>query len=205
MRTIEELKAQYANLVDEEAAVLRVLIERGPGLAMAISAAELADAATEADTRLLRDTINRLIIFRRIPICCRPGRGGGYFIPASELEIERMYLEFYRRGMTGLVKGTRARKATYIDAIAQMAFGFDEDERVLEMRRQAGDIETGPPAWAQVATRMLDRITQDPERYRTELDFIRERYGDIFLPRERVRKIREAASELVKLTEGIAA
>jgi len=206
MKTLKEIKEQVPQLVGEERKVLEILVKRGTGAAKAIPAISLAGRATGGDDRELRKVITQLIVYHRIPIVCKAGRGGGYFLPASEEEIEAMYRAFYNRGMTGLVKATRARKSAYVDSIVQMAFGFDEDPKIVEMREKMGELdEEGPPAWAAMTTQLLDRITEDPETYKRELEYIRERYGDIFVSREKLRQIRKTAGELLDLTKDIAA
>jgi len=215
VKSIEEIRAEAARLEGDEARVLRHLLAGGVGLPNAISAKSLALAATDGDQRWLRKIVNHLIWYRKILILSKAGPGGGYYLPANEEEVEEFYRAFYRRGMCGLVKGSMGRKLAFADAITQLGFAWEEDREILEQRRLAGDdpaARGGLTAWGQATARFLERVTKDPERYQTELEYFRAHFGIMLVPREWLPRLVEAekratetAETLRKALEGIAA
>ncbi len=60
------------------------------------------------------------------------------------------------------------------------------------------------PAWVQLVTRLLDRVKGDPTAYAEEIRAIQERYGDIFVPRYKVRELREKLGQVGKMLEELA-
>ena len=202
-------------LTDLESKCLDTLQQRGAGEKVAISAADLAravgleDYASEGGTdegkRDLRHLINHLIISHSIPIMCKAGFKGGYFLPGDETEVQRFYGAFHRRAMTGLVKASRGRKASFVDIMTQLSLGFDDPEtkEALEQLRLTADADP-VPAWVQIATRLLDRISDDPERYAAEIRKLQGKYGDIFVRREKVSELKRMTAQFQELLKEIA-
>jgi len=205
---------------------LSVLEERGKGVKSAISAKAFAaalsvdrttteknddDDGTEQTeqvawgTRNLRKLINHLIMTHGIPIVCKAGLGGGYFLPGSTLEISEFYQTFHRRAMTGLVKASRGKRSAFVEIVTQLSLGFDEpgNREIIEKLRLHPDEDT-VPAWVQVVTKLLDRIAEDPQKYAGEIRRIQSTYGDIFVPREKVRLLKEKTAEFQRLLREIA-
>lgn len=151
--------------------------------------------------RELRSVINRLILKHGIPIMCQAGRGGGYYLPAGDEEVEANHARFHSRAMTGLMKASRSRKSAYADAVLQLTFDFD-GEAGDAVRRRLGLPPRGRdavPAWVQVVTKLLDRVKGDPTAYADEIRAIQERYGDIFVPRYKVRELREELGKVQRM------
>ena len=217
---------KYKELEDDERAVLRRLLQAGYaqngtslGRVAALTADELANEVTGVDycgadpdkyhesaKRRLRSVINHLIIRHGIPIMCEAGKGGGYYLPGDESEVEQNHARFHRRAMTGLMKASRARKSAYADAVIQLAMGYDAPEG-HEIRQRLGapiSRAASPPAWVQVVTRLLDHLKGNPEAYATQIAHIQERYGDIFVPRHKVRELRELSGRLQRVLGGLA-
>ena len=160
-------------------------------------------ARIESCKRLVRRSVNSLVIRHGISIMCEPGTGGGYFLPATPMDVESNHHRFHRRAMTGLVKAARSRKSAYADAVVQLSIGFEEEiARLNEGFAQPGDDE-GPPAWVEVVTRLLDRVKGDPDKYSAEIRKIQDQYGDIFVRRDQVAKIKELSNELNRVLEGL--
>lgn len=216
-----EAVMKFKELEDDERAVLRRLLSVGYasngtplGRVAALTADELANEVTKVDyrgsdpdkyresaKRRLRSVVNRLIIVHGIPIMCEAGLGGGYYLPGDDAEVEQNHARFHRRAMTGLMKASRARKSAYADAVIQLAMGFDAPEGD-EIRRRLGMIlpRTGsPPAWVQVVTRLLDHMQGNPEAYAGQIAHLQEQYGDIFVPRNKVRELRELSGQLQRV------
>ncbi len=150
--------------------------------------------------RFVRKAVNSLIIKHRISIMCVAGSGGGYYLPATEADVENNHHRFHARAMTGLVKASRSRKSAYADAIVQLSIGYEAEVKRLD----AGSTETeGPPAWVSVVTGLLDRVKGDPALYSSEIRRIQDQYGDIFVRRDQVAKIRQLSTELNRALEGL--
>jgi len=194
----------HPGLTALESRCLDILQERGQGVASAIPARVLSDILGE-DPRDLRYLINHLIITHEIPIICKAGNNGGYFLPESESEVTQFYRSYHKRAMTGLVKASRGRKASFVEIVAQLSLGFDEPDTrdALERLRLTPD-EDPVPAWVQVVTKLLDRLSADPQHYADEIRAIQDTYGDIFIPREKVRRLRQETAKFQKFLGEIA-
>jgi len=154
--------------------------------------------------RRVRSAVNSLIIVHGISIMCRAGVGGGYYLPATKEEVEENSKSFHRRAMTGLVKESRGRKAAYADAMIQLTLGFEgEAEGYRELT--GGPAEDGPPAWVSVVTGLLEQVKGDPAKYAAEIKRLQEQFGDIFVRRDRVEKLKELSGELSRVLEGLQA
>lgn len=199
-----------AELTALELACISVLLKRGCGKTAAISAADLADRlfrdGGEVGKRNLRALINHLIMTHSEPIMCEAGPGGGYYNPGVTAETERFKTTFHKRSMTGLVKASRGSKAAYVDIMYQYTLGFDDPETQAAVEHMRFLPEEDPtPAWFQLATKLLDRFSSDPVAYAAELRTLQEKYGDIFVPREKVAMLKAKTAEFQKLLSEIAA
>ena len=205
-------------LTDLESRCMRVLKGRGKGLAAAISAEELtwalgldfddygAAGAPEDGKRKVRKLVNHLIISHSKPIICRAGKGGGYFLAGSPGEVEEFHTTFHKRSMTGLIKASRGKKAAFVEIVGQLSLSFDDPETRVAIEALQLTPDADPtPAWVDLTTRFLDRISNDPEKYSAQIRAIQEKYGDIFVPRETVRELKAKTSEFQQLLSRIAA
>jgi len=204
-------------LTDLERDCLDVFQATGEGAAAAISAQMLASQLMgeqygpgryrhqDSVKRDLRQLINHLIMSHRIPIICQAGAAGGYYLAGSATEVDRFYRTFHRRAMTGLLKASRGKKAAFVQIVAQLSLGFDDAASlaVIEGLQLTPD-EDPVPAWVQVATKLLDRISADPERYAAEIRRLQQAYGDIFVPREKVARLKAKTAEFQQLLSEIA-
>jgi hypothetical protein len=214
-------------LEDDERVILAALIEAGYdeegrplGYAGRLSSNDLAQAIYsiywdmanpvereelhrfENCKRRVRAVVNSLIIAHGISIMCRAGIGGGYYLPATKEEVEENSRSFHRRAMTGLIKESRGRKAAYADAMVQLTLGFEgEAEGYRELT--GGPAEDGPPAWVTVVTGLLEQVKGDPVKYAAEIRRLQEQFGDIFVRRDRVEKLKELSGELSRVLEGL--
>jgi hypothetical protein len=195
-------------LTGKESICVRILQERGTGRRAAISATDLALQLFldgEMGKRGLRTLINHLIMTHAIPIMCEAGPGGGYYLAGDSEETARFKETFRRRAMTGLVKASRGSKAAYVEMMYQYTLGFDDPktQRVIERLRLLPE-ESSAPAWVQLVTKLLDRFSEDPQRYALEIRRIQTTYGDIFVPREKVSILKKKTEEFQKLLSEIA-
>lgn len=157
----------------------------------------------ETCKRRVRKAVNALIIKHGIPICCEPGLGGGYYLPASDAEVEFNHSRFHKRAMTGLVKATRARKAAYADAVIQLTLGFEREARAIMEASGKDAEEEGPPPWVSVVTGLISQVRGDPEKYAAEIKQIQDECGDIFVRRDKVREIKRLTAELNSVLSGL--
>ena len=202
-------------LTDLEDRCMRVLKGRGKGLAAAISAEQLTWALgldfdgynpVEDGKRSVRTLINHLIISHGKPIMCRAGKGGGYFLSGSVADVEGFERAFHKRAMTGLIKMSRGKKAAFVEIVGQLSLGFDDPETQAAIEKfQLTPDQDPTPAWVDLTTKFLDRISDDPEKYSSQIRAIQEKYGDIFVPRETVRELKAKTSEFQQLLSRIAA
>ncbi|MBN1495918.1 MAG: hypothetical protein JXA07_04060 [Spirochaetes bacterium] len=194
-------------LTPMEQSCLSILEERGTGADAAISAIDLVVALglEEEEKRDVRRLVNHLIIEHSIPIICRAGSGGGYFLAGNQSEVQEFYETYRKRAMTGLVKASRGKKSAFVEMVTQLTLGFDNDEGrdAIEKLRLTPD-KDAVPAWVRVVTQFLDRLADDPQRYADQIRKIQEKYGDIFIPRDKLQQIRRMSNELQQLLKSVA-
>lgn len=108
--------------------------------------------------------------------------------------------------MTGLMKATRSRRSAYADAVLQLTLDFDGPAGDATRTRLGLPPRRGDsiPAWVQLVTKLLDRVKGDPTAYADEIRAIQDRYGDIFVPRYKVRELREKLGQVGKMLEELA-
>ena len=199
--------AHQMALTPLEASCLEIMQGRGCGSLKAISAADMTTILfSDSDRkRDLRTLVNHLIMTHSLPIMCEAGVGGGYYLAGDPKEAERFKAMFRRRAMTGLVKASRGSKAAFVDMMAQYTLGFDEQETtaVIEHMRFLPENDR-TPAWVQLVTKFLDRISKDPHLYAAEIRRIQHTYGDIFVPREKVAQLKEETAKFQRMLAEIA-
>jgi len=201
--------AHNMTLTALEGNCIDIMRSRGEGMAAAISAGDLADAlglgndeGGDDGKRALRKFINHLIMTHRMPIICQAGYGGGYYLTGAPEETEQFYRSFISRGKTGLFKASCGRRAAYVDIAYQYTLGFDDDPAAPPKKPQFS-LDDGPAVWVQVVSKCLDRAAADPGKYAQELQSLQEKYGDIFVPRETVRQLREETAKFQQLLNRI--
>jgi len=107
--------------------------------------------------------------------------------------------------MTGLVKASRGKKSAFVDIATQLVLGFDSPETKEAVERlQLTPDSDSVPAWVSMVTQFLDRLSGNPEKYAAEIRHIQQQYGDIFVPAEKVRMLREKTAEFQQLLREIA-
>jgi hypothetical protein len=168
------------------------------------------DRDLENSKRYVRATVNDLIIRHGVPICSAAGPGGGYWLPETVSEVEENHRRFHKRAMTGLMKATRARKGAYADAVVQLAIDFDSPEG--ERLRRKFDTEksgarrrsdSSPPAWVKMVTQLLDRVKGDPTAYSAQIAELQDKYGDIFVRRDKLEAVKAKAADLLQELAGV--
>jgi hypothetical protein len=155
--------------------------------------------------RKTRALINHLIISHEIPIICKAGPQGGYFLAGSPTEVEEFYRTFHRRAMTALLKASRGKKASFVSIMTQLSFGFETEDNKKEAVERMRFIPDGDktPAWVQMVTTFLGRLAEDPQKYAHEIRKIQTTYGDIFVPRETISLLRTKTAEFQELLSKI--
>ena len=203
--------AHNMTLTELEGNCIDIMRSRGEGMAAAISAGDLADdlgLGSDDGKRALRKFINHLIMTHKMPIICQAGYGGGYYLTGGPEETEQFYQTFISRGKTGLFKASCGRRAAYVDIAYQYTLGFDDDPGLGPLGKKGVpkqfSLDDGPPVWVQVVSKCLDRAAADPGKYAQELQSLQEKYGDIFVPRETVRQLREETAKFQQLLNRIA-
>ena len=131
------------------------------------------------------------------PILSKAGVGGGYWIADSREEAERFYDTFRQRGLTGLIKASRGKKAIMVEMMTQLSFEFEDLIDKSNIRPQTPDIrKDGPPAAIAVVDAFLERMLRNPEKYSEDLKKIGAKFGSVLLPKVQVSAMQAKAAEL---------
>ena len=150
--------------------------------------------------RDVRELHNHLL-FRHpnIPLLSRAGLDGGYWMAENESEANAFFHTFRKRGMTGLYKASRGKKAILADIVRQLTFEFDDLNG--EATEHRGELDKSAPI--EVVDALLEKMTRNPERFAGELRRLGEKFGSVLLPRTQVREMLDKAAELQKLVSAI--
>ncbi|MBW2606114.1 MAG: hypothetical protein JRD05_00615 [Deltaproteobacteria bacterium] len=142
------------------------------------------------------------------PILSKAGHGGGYWIADSEEEAAEFYNTFRQRGLTGLVKASRGKKAVIVEMMSQLSFEFEDLVDKSGVRDQGPGIrrrgsEDGAPAAIAVVDAFLERMLRNPEQYSEDLKKIGKKFGSVLLPKDQVAAMQLKAAELKEILEGL--
>ena len=158
----------------------------------------------DQEKRNVRRMHNHLLTMHdNISILSRAGYGGGYWIAESKAEAVAFYDTFRKRGMTGLVKASRGKKAALVDMMEQVTFEFEDYAGAIGMTDSA-DI-SGDPAAIAVVDSFLGRMLENPERFSSGLKKLSKKYGSILLDKTEVAAMKTKAAELSRLVEALGA
>lgn len=153
------------------------------------------------DVRRLQNHL--LVMHDKLPILSAAGPHGGYWLAESEDEAAAFFATFRKRGMTGLVKASRGRKAALVDMMQQLTFEFDDlvDETATYtgfVRRRASD-----PTPIEVVDAFLERMMEHPEKFADGLRKIGQKYGGVLLPKDQVATLKAKVAEMSALMDGL--
>jgi len=133
------------------------------------------------------------------PIFSKAGIGGGYWVADSKEEAEKFYESFKQRGLTGLVKASRGKKAVMVEMMTQLSFEFedliDKSGRPLPQDFAAA---SAPTAMA-VVDAFLEKMLSNPERYSEDIRKLGQKFGSILLPKKQVSAMQAKAAELQEI------
>lgn len=153
--------------------------------------------------RTIRHLHNHLLTMHdNVSILSKAGAGGGYWIAEDKDEAVEFYGTFRKRGMTGLVKASRGKKAVLIDMMSQLTFEFEHlaiNVGVLDMP----DIKGGDHAAIAIVDSFLGRMLNNPEKFSGGLRKLSEKYGSILLDKTQFAIMKSKASELKQLLDGL--
>ena len=154
------------------------------------------------DVRYLQNHL--LFDHKNVPLLSKAGTGGGYWIAESKEETEEFFHGFRKRGLTGLVKASRGKKAAMVDMMQQLTFEFEDMVDLtggrLTAKGKAGD---DLPMAIEVVDSFLSRMLQDPERFSDGLKKIGQKYGSVLLPKAQVKAMQTKAAELQELVASL--
>ncbi len=137
-----------------------------------------------------------------IPVMSKAGPGGGYWMAGSVDEMEEFFNTFRMRGITGIKKAARGRKAGVIDAFKQLTFEFEEeDSRVSYAGKIKRRVEL--PGALDVVDAYLERMMADPEQFADGLRKIGRKYGSVLLPKEVLAEIVATSARFQELVKSI--
>jgi len=190
------MKIRHTKNTPDEEAILSVLANH-PGRKKAISADALA-AVVDIRKRLLRTTINHLIIEHGIQIGSAAGHDGGYFLIVERTESLSFRWAFEQRAITGLMKAAAISGESLLETAQRLAERHHRDQGNPDT---AG--ERTMEGLGATVRRALEIIGRHPELYRDDIQVIRRDFGEVIIERARLEKINETARKLQELTFGL--
>jgi len=194
----DHLAVQYGRVKDGR----RSMTDRELGTAVIFARRTSAErlGRLKRDVRRLQNHL--LTRHDNIPILSQSGTGGGYWIAETEYEAAEFYGTFRKRGLTGLVKASRGKKAVLVDMVRQITFEFDD---LVDQGEQTGLIRTRveAPTPIEMVDAFLEKMTANPEKFADGLRKIGQKYGSVLLPRGAVKELSNKAAELQVLVESI--
>jgi len=138
-----------------------------------------------------------------VPVISKAGHDGGYWIAETEEEATEYYYSSRKRGLTGLIKATRAKKAAVVEAVEQLAFEFEDlvDRTLPEVKELKRDKQMAPD----IVDALLGKMTSNPEQFADGLRKIREKYfaGGVLLGKDRIAAMRVKTAELSEMVAGL--
>lgn len=149
------------------------------------------------DVRRLHNHL--LIEHPNVPIFSSAGIYNGYFIGETETEANEFYYTFRKRGMTGLIKASRGKKAVLADMVQQLTFELDDLTGALP----DAPVPSGKSAPIEVVDALLEKMTRNPERFAGELRRLGKKFGSVLLPKDQLQEMMAKAAELQKMMAGI--
>ena len=191
---------------DELAILFTAALE---GRSISPEAATLLAKAYRRDNRRILDLLKRdvrrmqnhlLTQHENTPVLSKAGNGGGYWIADSEEEAEKFYDSFRQRGLTGLVKASRGKKAVMVEMMTQLSFEFEDLVDRSEVRGQRSEVRReGTSTAMAVVDAFLEKMLSNPERYTEDLKKIGQKFGSILMPKEQVAAMQTKAQELQEI------
>ncbi len=162
-------------------------------------------ATLEEWKRDVRHMQNHLLMDHdNIPVLSRAGVGGGYWIADSDEEAAQFYDRFRKRGLTGIYKAARGKKAALVDMVRQMTFEFEEmQDRTTPLAIKREKAAPALPAPVEVVDAFLDRMLKDPEKFADGLRKIGKKYGSVLMPKKELAVLKAKAAELSAMVAGL--
>ena len=145
----------------------------------------------EIKKRPIRTLQNHLVISHNIPVLSKQGINGGYWMGEDEDEAAAFYDTFRKRGLTGLMKAARGKKAILVEIVQQLTFEFEDQAVEAGMVRPTGD-----PAAVEMVDSFLGKMLEDPERFSAGLRMLSKKYGSVLLDKEQVEALKGKMAEL---------
>jgi len=157
---------------------------------------QFARRALDLLKRNVRHMQNHLLTrHENTPILSKAGNGGGYWIAGNEEEAEKFYDSFRQRGLTGLVKASRGKKAVMVEMMTQLSFEFEDLIDKTGYAWQPGK-EIGAPTAMAVVDAFLEKMLSNPEKYSADIRKLGRKFGSILLPKTQVAEMQHKAQEL---------
>lgn len=158
----------------------------------------------DKEKRTVRHMHNHLLTMHdNVSILSQAGYGGGYWIAENKGEAVAFYDTFRKRGMTGLVKASRGKKAALVDMMEQVTFEFEDYAGAVGIADNTD--MAGDPAAIAVVDSFLARMLENPERFSSGLKKLSKKYGSILLDKTEVAAMKAKAAELSRLVEALGA
>lgn len=163
------------------------IIQNHKGLENAISGALFAEKLDVPD-RKIREMFTHLLSDHLLPLASSDKKfQSGYFIPETKEEIEAFHQRFRKRGLTALTKSARIQKITTLQVATQITFEqYENNEKI--------------PGIVESYQAFIELFQKHPKLYAEEIKAIAKMSAPIFVDREKLKKINQAAANLQELT-----
>lgn len=135
-----------------------------------------------------------------IPLLSKSGHRGGYWIAENHAEMTAFYDAFRKRGITGLVKASRGKKAVLVDMVSQLSFDFDLEDKTEFQPVRPGSGVSMP---VQVVDQFLERMLASPEEFAADLQRLSNKFGNVLFSKAQARAMKDKIRELNELAAGL--
>lgn len=154
--------------------------------------------------RDVRKMHNHLLVqHENTPILSKAGYGGGYWIADSEEDAARFYDTFRQRGLTGMIKASRGKKAVMVEMMTQLSFEFEDlIDKSGKPLSQDFRRSSAPTAMA-IVDAFLEKMLSNPERYSADIRKLGRKFGSVLLPQKQVAEMQHKAAELQSILTGL--
>lgn len=133
-----------------------------------------------------------------IPVLSKAGQGGGYWIAESDAELDAFFNAFRQRGLTGLVKASRGKKAVLAEMVQQLSFDFNlEDKTDLEPVRPGSGVSLP----VEVVDQFLERMLSQPDKFAKDIQKLSNKFGAVLFSKFKAQAIRKKVAELGRLLD----
>lgn len=157
--------------------------------------------------REVQNIYDRLVMDHHIPLLSIDGKGGGYCFPpqldaSAKIAIERVCNRMVKRAFKELYHQSVLKRSSFAEEAVQMQLSFVEEFKRQEAARSgASELGVLVPDEMNVVKQMFKEVATHPEKYASELEYARQKFGGILLTNEMAEKLVQARNFLNALID----